>query len=128
MQQGGANPLPQIVTATHTASPIGFSVASATGSGGAWLTVTPTGNCCATPRPIKLTVAAPVGMPAGTYTAQVSFYSGQTSQTVPVTLTVSPANQPFFDNVPGLLSYSWRRTPAIRRRRRYSFAIAGLGP
>ncbi|QOY90251.1 beta strand repeat-containing protein [Paludibaculum fermentans] len=106
MQQGGANPLPQIVTATHTASPIGFSVASATGSGGAWLTVTPTGNCCATPRPIKLTVAAPVGMPAGTYTAQVSFYSGQTSQTVPVTLTVSPANQPFFDNVPGLLSYS----------------------
>jgi hypothetical protein len=106
MQQGGANPLPQMVTATSTGTNFGFSVASATATGGAWLSVTPTGNCCVTPRPIKLSVNAPVGLAAGTYTAQVSFYSGNTSQTVPVTLTVSPSNQPFFDNVPGLLSYS----------------------
>ncbi|MGJ5820665.1 beta strand repeat-containing protein, partial [Paludibaculum fermentans] len=106
MQQGGANPLPQVITATHTASPMNFSVAASTGNGGAWLSVTPTGNCCTTTRPIKLSVAAPVGMLPGTYTAQVSLYTGATSQTVPVTLTVSPTNQPFFDNVPGQLSYS----------------------
>lgn len=106
MQQGGANPLPQVITATSTGTALGFSVAFSTATGGAWLSVTPSGNCCATSRPIKLTVNAPVGMPAGIYTGQVSFYSGNTSQTVPVTLTVSPSNQPFFDNVPGLLSYS----------------------
>lgn len=106
MPQNGANPLPQVVTTISNGTAFNFSVAYSSATGGNWLTVSPSGNCCTTPEPISAIVNAPVGMPAGTYTAQMVFYSGATSQTVPVTLTVSPTNTAFFDNMPGQLAYS----------------------
>jgi hypothetical protein len=106
MPLGGANPLPQVITATSTGTAIGFSVSADTATGGNWLTVSPAGNCCATPRALTVSINTAPTLAAGTYTGQVTLLSGTTSQTVPVTLTVAPPNTPFFDNVPGQLSYS----------------------
>lgn len=107
MPQAGANPLPQVLTVTSTGTVITFSVIASTATGGSWLTVAPVGNvCCNTPRTLTVTVNASPTMAPGIYTGQISIYSSTVSQTVPVTLTVAPTNTPFFDDVPGALSYS----------------------
>jgi hypothetical protein len=107
MPQAGANPLPQVITMTSTGAVIGgVTVTASTATGGAWLTVSPSGYCCSTPEDLTVTVNAAPTMAAGIYTGQISFYTSTVSQTVPVTLTVGPPNTPFFDNVPGALSYS----------------------
>lgn len=108
---GGANPLPQILTITSTGSTsIRFNATVATGTGGAWLQISPQGNaCCFTPEAITVTVNAAAALAAGTYTAEIIFseYSNNDlSMTVPVTLTVAPTGGPFFDNLPGQLSYT----------------------
>jgi uncharacterized repeat protein (TIGR01451 family) len=107
MQQAGANPLPQVITATTAGTAFEFSVIASTATGGNWLTVSPVGGgCCVTSEAVIVTVNAAPTLAAGIYTGQVSFYSGTVSETVPITLTVAPANTPFFDNVPGGLSYA----------------------
>lgn len=106
MQQASANPLPQVITVTSTGAAFDFSVAASTATGGNWLTVSPSGNCCVTSEAITVTVNAPPTLAAGIYTGEISFYTGGVSQTVPVTLTVAPSTGPFFDNVPGALNYS----------------------
>jgi len=107
MLQTGANPLPQVLTVTSTGTNFAVSVFASTATGGNWLAVSPSGSvCCETPRTLTVTVTASPTMAAGIYTGQVSIYSGAVSQTVPVTLTVAAAGTPFFDNVPGALSYS----------------------
>jgi hypothetical protein len=105
MQQAGAQPLPQVLTVTSTGGVIDFTPVASTSTGGNWLTISPT-VLVGTPRTIVVTVNAAATLAAGIYTGQISFYSGGVSQTVPVTLTVAPSNSPFFDNVPGALSYS----------------------
>jgi hypothetical protein len=107
MPRAGANPLPQVLTVTSTGTAFDFSAYASTATGGNWLTVSPNGSvCCQIPRTLTVTVNAPPTLAAGIYTGEVLIYSGTVSQTVPVTLTVAPAGTPFFDNVPGALSFS----------------------
>ena len=103
---GGANPLPQIITATSIAADFGFNVSESTATGGDWLSVSPFGNCCGTPRTITVTVNAPSGLPVGSYTGEVILLAGTNTVTVPVTLTVVPAGAAVFDNVQGQMSFS----------------------
>ncbi len=105
MQQAGAQPLPQVLTVTSTGAVIDFTPVASTSTGGNWLTISPT-VLLGTPHTLIVTVNAAPTLAPGIYTGQISFYSNTVSQTVPVTLTVAAANTPFFDNVPGALSYS----------------------
>ena len=109
MPLAGANPLPQVLTVGSTGSTFNYSVAVATATGGAWLQVSPQGSdCCVAPEAITVSITAPPGLAAGTYTGEVIFTqypSRSFSMTVPVTLTVA-VGQPFLDNLPGQLSFS----------------------
>jgi hypothetical protein len=97
MTLGGSNPSPQIVAVSSTGSNFTFSASAATGTGGAWLTISPSGiECCNTPDNITATVSATT-LPAGIYTGQITFaeYSQQTmAMTVPVILTISDPHVP----------------------------------
>ena len=107
MPLAGANPLPQILTMVSTGTSFGYSVSASTGNGGSWLAVTPLGtNCCVSPGAHTVTISAPVGMAAGTYTGELIFNRAASVQVVPVTLTVAPSTVPFFDNVQGQMSFS----------------------
>lgn len=106
---GGANPLPQNLTIASTGTTFNVSLASSTATGGSWLTVSPVVGCCyVLPHVITATVNASPTLAVGTYTGQivVAASTGDMSITIAVTLTVSPANQPFFDNLPGQMSFT----------------------
>jgi hypothetical protein len=51
---GGANPLPQTLTVTSTGSTFDFSASASTSSGGDWLALSPTEDCCITPAPVSV--------------------------------------------------------------------------
>ncbi|HEX3743251.1 MAG TPA: hypothetical protein VHW09_04965 [Bryobacteraceae bacterium] len=106
MVQNGPNPLPQVLTANSTSSAINFSVTPFSATGGSWLLVSPSGNCCSTSEALVVSVSAPSGMSAGIYSGEVSLVGNGLSEMVPVTLTVASPNTPFFDNVPGGFHYS----------------------
>ena len=106
MPLGGANPLPQIITATSLGAVFSITATAFSATGGNWLSVTPSGFCCNTPRTFTVSVNAPPTLAAGTYTAEVTFVSTTAAMTVPVTLTVAPASEAFFDNVQGQMSFS----------------------
>lgn len=111
MPFGGANPLPQIVNvAMIDNSLVRFGASVATAKGGNWLSVSPSGaGCCNTPLPITASVNAGT-LAAGTYTAEIiitEFANPGRSMVVPVNLTVV-ASGPFFDNLPGGLSFSFK--------------------
>ncbi|MGA8150302.1 MAG: hypothetical protein WB952_05085 [Terriglobales bacterium] len=97
MTLGGSNPLAQIVAVTSTGTNFVFSGSAATGTGGAWLKISPSGGgCCSTPSNITATVSATT-LPAGIYTGQISFvqYSQQTmATTLPVILTITDPHIP----------------------------------
>jgi hypothetical protein len=84
-----------------------------TATGGSWLTVDNASfnNCtlCSTPLTLTAVVNADATMALGTYTGQIVLTARDSTQTlnVPVTLTVAdPAAGPFFDNIPGQMSFS----------------------
>jgi hypothetical protein len=106
MMKSGANTLPQVITVNTTSASAAIVVQASTSTGGSWLTVAPTGNCCDTPKTFVVTVNPAVTLAAGIYTGQISAYSGTVSQTIPVTLTLAAPGTAFFDNVPGQLPYS----------------------
>ncbi len=97
MTPGGTNPVPQIFQATSTGTNFTFSASAATGNGGAWLKISPTGSeCCSTPSNITATVTANT-LPPGVYTGQMTFvqYFQQTMAiTVPVILTIADTHIP----------------------------------
>jgi len=97
MTLGGSNPLSQIVAVASTGSNFSFSASATTGTGGAWLKISPTGTgCCSTPSNITASVSAST-LPAGIYTGQITFiqYFQQTmAMTVPVTLTITDPHIP----------------------------------
>ncbi len=97
MTLGGSNPLSQIVAVASTGSNFSFSASATTGTGGAWLKISPTGTgCCSTPSNITASVSATT-LPAGIYTGQITFiqYFQQTmAMTVPVTLTITDPHIP----------------------------------
>ena len=106
---GGANPLAQTLNvATIDNSTVRFSTSVATGAGGNWLTISPSGNgCCYTPLVVQSKVNAST-LAAGTYTGEIiitEYSNPQRSMVVPVNLTIV-ASGPFFDNLPGGLSFS----------------------
>ena len=104
----GANPLPQIITVASTGAAFNLVAAAFTATGGNWLTVTGCAGYCNTPQAITATVNAGPSLAAGTYTGQIVLteYYGSMSITIPVTLTIAAANAPYFDNVPGQMSFS----------------------
>jgi hypothetical protein len=111
MPFGGANPLSQVLkVASIDNSTFRFSGLVATAKGGSWLSISPSGNaCCYTPLAISASVNAG-SLAAGTYTAEIIFteYANPgRSMVVPVNLTIV-ASGPFFDNLPGGLSFSFK--------------------
>lgn len=104
----GANPLPQTLAVVSTSTNFDFRVASSTATGGDWLVVTGCGSYCNTPQAITIAVNATTTLAVGTYTGQVVLteYYGSTAITIPVTLTIAPANGVFLDNLPGQVSFT----------------------
>lgn len=105
---GGANPLPQIITAISSGTNFTFSATATTSTGGSWLTVANSGtNCCTTPNVITVTVKPDVSLAVGTYTGQIAFTTtSHGNLTVPVTLTIAATNSAYFENEPGQLSFT----------------------
>jgi hypothetical protein len=131
MPAGGANPLPQLVTlAASDQSAIRFSVSSATGKGGNWLQLSTTGTaCCYTPFPLRVGLAAS-SLPVGVYTGEINivqYANPGESMTVPVRLTVVAASKPFFDNLPGQMSFSFTPSQVNPPTQTVSVANAGAG-
>jgi hypothetical protein len=97
MTLGGSNPAPQVLPVSSTGSPFTFSASSATGNGGAWLSISPKGGeCCTTPDNITATISATT-LPAGVYTGQMTFlqyFQQSLSLNVPVILTISDPHVP----------------------------------
>jgi Viral BACON domain len=109
MPFGGSNALPQVLNISTTdESTIRFSANAVTGKGGAWLSISPSGNaCCLTPLAVTASVNAST-LAAGTYTGEIiitEYANPGRSMIIPVTLTVA-ASGAFFDNLPGGLSFS----------------------
>ncbi len=104
---GGADPLPQTLSIASTGAAFNFAVTYSTATGGSWLSVSPT-VLVTTPRVVTATVNTSPTLAVGTYTAQivVTSQSGNMALTIPVSLTVVAAGLPFFDNVPGQMSFT----------------------
>jgi hypothetical protein len=108
----GLNPLPQTITIPSTGASFNFSYHAFTATGGNWLSVTTLGwnacSLCAAPETLSISVNPSPTLAVGTYIGQIVITDqfGLLSLTVPVTLTIAPAGTPYFDNLPGQLSYS----------------------
>ncbi len=87
MPFGGSNPLAQTLTVAGTGTGLEFTATGTSGNGGHWLTISPNGFCCTTPRVITFSVNG-AGLPAGVYTGQAVFNRTASAMTVPVILTV----------------------------------------
>ena len=116
---GGANPLPQVLTVTSSGAPIGFTASASTSTGGDWLTVSTTEDCCMTPAPVSVLVNASAALAAGSYSGQVVFTGNGSSLVVEVHLVVTPADAATFDKTPSQLSFSMmpggRASPQVMR-------------
>jgi hypothetical protein len=110
MPFAGANPLPQTLTLASTGTTnFNFYVEFvSTGTGGNWLTTSPSAGVLTTPEAVTVSVNAAT-LPAGTYTGEIilnAYPSNGMALTVPITLTVAATGSTYFDNLPGELSYS----------------------
>ena len=130
---GGANPLPQVITIAATIATSNFSIALSTftSTGGNWLSLSGpacSGSCGTTPQNITVLVTPAIALPVGTYTGQILITSGGLSQTVPVTLTVAASTSPVFDNMPGQLSFLWRKVPQVFRGNSWMYETRAKAP
>ncbi|HSZ64247.1 MAG TPA: hypothetical protein VK828_20790 [Terriglobales bacterium] len=131
MPFGGANPLPQIVAAASTGAVFNFYQQTSTSSGGNWLSAP---NCnngdypCATPNTVAVVVSA-AGLAAGTYQGQIKFTdeNNSTTLTVAVTLTVAQTSAPFFDNLPGGLTFFLKSSSTTPTAQPFQIRNAGTG-
>ena len=103
---GGANPLQQVLTVTSDGAPIGFTASASTSTGGDWLTVSATEDCCMTPAPVSVLVSASAELAVGSYSGQVVLTGNGSSLVVEVHLVVTPADTATFDKTPSQLSFS----------------------
>ncbi|HEY3704491.1 MAG TPA: chitobiase/beta-hexosaminidase C-terminal domain-containing protein [Terracidiphilus sp.] len=128
---GGPNPLPQVITAASTGADFDFSAVAVNSTGGAWLSITPSsyGCCTPTPRVITVSVAPAVTLAAGTYTAEIILKSnsGSPSVVVPVTLNVSAATTPHFDDVPGGINFFQATSGAAPAAKSFTVRNASTG-
>ncbi len=103
---GGALPAAQDIQISSTGSALNITTAATTTSGGGWLSVTPATGLT----PVTISVAVnPTGLPAGTYTGQVSILSTGVSNSplaIPVTLTVNSSVN--LGSTPVALNYSYQ--------------------
>jgi Viral BACON domain len=97
MTLGGSNPSAQVIAVSSTGTNFAFSASSASGTGGAWLHISPSGvGCCSTPANVTASVTA-TGLPAGIYMGQITFleyFQQSMAMTVPVILTISDPHIP----------------------------------
>jgi uncharacterized protein (TIGR03437 family) len=102
-QSGGSAPLPQTLSITSI-SPANISVSLSTGSGGNWLSVTPTGAAT----PASLSVAAnPAGLANGTYSGSITIsVSGDPSKTQTVQVTLLVGSQAVLVVNPATLTFT----------------------
>jgi Viral BACON domain len=127
---GGANPLPQTLTIASTGTNFNVDISFSNATGGNWLSVSPAAGCCyATPQVVTAIVNASTTLAVGTYTAQIVLTSqgGAMAITIPVTLTVAAASAPFFDNVPGQMSFSFVTGSGNPPAQTVQIRNAGLG-
>ena len=109
MPFGGANPLPQVLNVFDQGSAIAFNAAAYNAQGGNWLQIFQSSGT--TPEAMTVAVRNASTLSVGSYTGEVvltEYYGHNLAMTVPVTLTVLPASKPFFDNMPGLMSFSFK--------------------
>jgi hypothetical protein len=110
MPFGGSNPLPEVINISAVdESTFRFSASAVTAKGGAWLSVSPSGNaCCYTPLALTVSVNAST-LAAGTYTGEIiltEYANPGRSMIIPVTLTIGASSAAFFDSLSGGLSFS----------------------
>jgi hypothetical protein len=103
---GGANPLPQVLTVTSNGAPIAFNASASTSTGGDWLAVSTTGDCCMTPAPVSVFVNDSAALAVGNYSGQGMLTGDEGSLVVEVHLVVTPADAATFDKTPSQLSFS----------------------
>ena len=132
MTYGGGNPLPQVIPVVSTGTNFSFFASAAGATGGSWLQISPNGyGCCgiATPEIITASVNAPTGLAVGTYTSEVEIVSngGAMSMMVPVTLTVEALTSTAFDDLPGLLGFSFASGGKAPPAQTFQIRNAGLG-
>ena len=130
MPFAGANPLPQVMNVdTVDNSTIRYSASVATAKGGAWLSISPSGNgCCFTPLANVISVNAST-LAAGAYTGEIiitEFANPQRVMVVPVTLTVAGSGA-FFADLPGQLSFSVKTGGATATSQTVQVANGGSG-
>lgn len=106
----GPNPLPQVIEVASTSSDFDFFASVSTSTGGNWLQISPNSyGCCglATTRIITVNVNAAVNLGPGSYTGEIFIRStdGTQSLNIPVTLTVSAATVPYFDDMPSAVDF-----------------------
>ena len=89
----GVNPANQVISIPSTGAAIRYSLNFASGKGGNWLNVTPSGNpCCYTPTSETVSANASA-LAAGTYTGEIlitEWANPGKSMTIPVVLNVAP--------------------------------------
>src|SRR6266567_4269444 len=106
---GGADPLPQIITVTSGRSVAEFTASARTSSGGDWLTVSPTENCCTTPGLVTAIVKADSTLAMGDYSGEILLTGNDGhSLAVEVHLVVAPAGAAAFDRTPSQISLSMK--------------------
>jgi len=116
MPFGGANPLPQVIsTSSYDGTSIRYSASATTSKGGAWLSISPSGNgCCFTSLPVRVSISGG-SLPVGNYTGEISileFANPQRTMLVPVNLAVVASGKAFYDNLPGQTSFSFAPSSA----------------
>jgi len=89
----GVNPKPQSISVASTGAAIRFTPSAATGKGGTWLDIAPSGTaCCFTPTSETISVNASA-LAVGTYVGEINvieFANPGKSMTIPVVLNVAP--------------------------------------
>ncbi len=106
---GGANPLPQVLTAASDGVQFNCDATATTNTGGSWLQISPASGVYGTPAAWVVSVNPSASLAAGTYTGQVvikQYPSGVPTMTVPVNLVITAAGTPFFDDMAGQVSFS----------------------
>jgi hypothetical protein len=89
----GVNPSPKSISVASTGTAIRFTPSAATGKGGTWLHISPSGTaCCFTPTSETISVNASA-LAVGTYVGEINFIEFANpgkSMTIPVVLIVAP--------------------------------------
>ena len=89
----GTNPAPQVISIASTSTAIRFTPIAASGKGGNWLSISPSGSgCCNTPTNVTVSVNSSA-LAAGTYVGEINvieYANPAKSMTIPVVLVVTP--------------------------------------